>query len=333
MNGEGEENNANDANGDNGNGNNGADNNNANEENGNGGGDNQNQGDGNGNGNNANEDGNNNGDNDNNDNGNGDYNNNGNNDNNGANNGQNNNAEAEQANENDKGNEEFDPYEGFYIKECDTYQNLWLWDLSLTCESPEESLESCQCLFAEELFELGRLSCSDFDACPSDCKICETCLRLLGCNSSNGTTNSSAPLSASNAFIYVIGAAAGVVVVVVGYYAITRRRQQSNDDLEAHLMTQADRIHEDDFEGMTGGNTMAQEPTVWLAPDTPPAQFAPSHMAAVESSSEEDSSGSEFPTTTMGTICPIGGQPPNTGDSHSHQDGNDENIVWLAPVT
>ena len=68
---------------------------------------------------------------------------------------------------NDDGNEEeYDPYEDFDIEQCDTYENLWLWDLSLTCES-EQNLDSCECMFAEELMELELLSCEDSAQCPS----------------------------------------------------------------------------------------------------------------------------------------------------------------------
>jgi hypothetical protein len=71
-----------------------------------------------------------------------------------------------------------DPYEAFNIAQCDTYQDLWAWDVMMTCGEGNGS-EECACTFAEELMEMERFSCED--ECPQGCTICNNCLRILGC--------------------------------------------------------------------------------------------------------------------------------------------------------
>jgi hypothetical protein len=39
----------------------------------------------------------------------------------------------------------------------------------------------CECTFAEELMDLGQLTCDDGAQCPQGCPICNNCLRMLGC--------------------------------------------------------------------------------------------------------------------------------------------------------
>jgi len=185
------------------------------------------------------------------------------------------------------------------------YGYLWLWDFSLTCES-EDSLDSCECTFAEELMDLGLLSCDDADRCPQDCAVCSTCMRLLGCLSGNPNYSSS---RRSN-LLYLLAAALGIAFFGVVYYTV--RKRQKRNGLGAHLM--------DDQEMLP--NERPQEPIAWLAPETPPAQFEPSNLAAVASSGESTGSSNEslFPT-----MCPVPQEtmsPDDSGDS-----------VWLAPMS
>ena len=197
---------------------------------------------------------------------------------------------------------EYDPYEDFDIEQCDTYEYLWLWDLSLTCES-EDTLDSCECIFAEQLMEDGLLSCDDMGLCPADCKICTTCFQLMGCLggvNGNGTVTARSPL-------YIFLAAAGILIIG-GVYYYARKRRRGTSELAAHLMAE-------DASAM-GGFPSSKEPQVWLAPDIPSTQFQPSHKAAVQASSDESSTPGFLPICLM---------PKRKKKSE------DEN-VWLAPV-
>jgi hypothetical protein len=137
----------------------------------------------------------------------------------------------------------YDPFSDFDIKQCDTYQNLWLWDLSLTCES-EDSLDSCRCVFAEELRSVGLLKCADAVMCPSSCPICSTCLQLLGCaDATSFAENAEAVASVTaptfiSSYAYTLGAAAGLLVFGASYFVVVKRRSGgASGDLSAHLMT------------------------------------------------------------------------------------------------
>lgn len=246
-------------------------------------------------------------------------------------------GDQEEANENNNG-DQYDPYVDFSIEKCDTYENLWLWDLSLTCES-ETSLDSCQCSFAEELMLLGVISCADASLCPADCEICHTCLRLLGCAVSTTNINSNTTTLVASPYIYVLGAAAGLVIAVVGYYTISRRRRDRSNDLGAHLVDSVspfDDSYDDEPSPRSGqyewplvkasepkiAAAAAREPTIWLAPDVP--QFGPSTRAALESSGESDDAYS----TSQGAV---GGLTSSSRDEED-PDTNPEGTVWLAPV-
>jgi hypothetical protein len=186
--------------------------------------------------------------------------------------------------------------------------NSWLWDLSLSCES-EESLESCQCNFAAELMDLGRLTCDDAPLCPSTCKICNTCLQILGCQRSNAHASSS---QFSKTLVFLIASAAGILLLGAVIYA-ARKRQRAKS-VGGSLMG--------------GDETLLQgyssdEPSVWLAPDLPPAQFEPSHLAAVASSGSSMSSTAD---SDPPPFCPQSLLP----ELHSVSSSVDN--VWLAPV-
>ena len=72
----------------------------------------------------------------------------------------------------------------FDLSDCQSYSNLWLWDLALSCDN-STSLVNCQCQSAEILFQYGTLQCPDGSSeapyCPKNCPICNTCMELIGC--------------------------------------------------------------------------------------------------------------------------------------------------------
>jgi hypothetical protein len=126
----------------------------------------------------------------------------------------------------------YDPYDDFDLEQCDTYQNLWLWDLSLTCKGAN-SMDSCECTYAEELLYEGTISCEDFSLCPGDCAVCRTCFQLMGCVKTHHETSSLTPGSLAGVFV---GALAFVLVGGTGYYLLRRRRKSVNGELGIHLM-------------------------------------------------------------------------------------------------
>lgn len=197
---------------------------------------------------------------------------------------------------------ESNPYADFDVSTCDTYENLWLWDLSLTCES-ENNLKTCECSFAQELLRLGILSCQDASLCPTSCSICSTCMRILGCITGNAELNVAS--DSSNIFL-ILAAVASVVVFGVVYYAV-RKRSNPSPELNAHLMGAGPFPIE-------AGSPELPESQIWLAPIVAPAQFQPSYLAAVASN---DSSFAE---------------PATVVNSRSLSSASSDDNVWLAPV-
>lgn len=182
-------------------------------------------------------------------------------------------------NGNDQGQHDLDPYADFDITQCNTYENLWLWDFSITCES-EDSLENCQCLFAEQLLQLGLLSCDDAPSCPSECRVCESCMRLLGCEVAAGKSK----FTSSGNYIFVIAAAVGLLIFG-GIVMARRRRANGSSSLNAYLM-------EDDGSDVPTPTPSSTPQGIFLAPDGPVTQFGPSLAAggvdAGEASSNDD---------------------------------------------
>lgn len=142
------------------------------------------------------------------------------------------------------GGSDYDPISDFNIGTCDTYENLWLWDLSLSCNasSVKDSLDGCNCTFAAELMESGYLSCEDASLCPRSCAICSTCMSLLGCESIP-TNPMIAELVSSKFLFYLIAAAVALSLIMLAAYARNRRRSQ--DDLKKSLL-------EEQFRGQLG---------------------------------------------------------------------------------
>lgn len=122
------------------------------------------------------------------------------------------------------------------ILQCDTYENLWLWDLSLSCNSTdgELALNGCSCTFAEELMDNGLLACDDVALCPDDCLICATCMKLMGCKSDSDHPTESRLISTS-AVLYIIAAAVALLMfALVAHYA--RRKWKGNQEWSKSLL-------------------------------------------------------------------------------------------------
>lgn len=122
----------------------------------------------------------------------------------------------------------YDPYDDFILEQCDTYRNLWLWDLSLTCKN-EKTFDSCECSYAEELLFEGKLTCGDYKNCPSNCDICKTCFQLMGCVDSESSMGAAGIASTVISALTLVGA---------GAYVFMRRKKYMSTDLRAHLMEQ-----------------------------------------------------------------------------------------------
>ena len=218
------------------------------------------------------------------------------------------------ANNNESGGddyeEEYDPMMDFDIEQCDTYENLWQWDIILTCES-QGDLSSCQCVFAEELFEQGRLECDDMSMCPTDCQICKSCMELLGCESPLVTS-----LESSRGLLVLVAIGLGVFVFGVMYY-YRRGRSNHTSDLQEQLITGGDD---------PSTLSVPSAPQIWLAPDVPPAQFEPSAQAAFDASEcSMDTSGSKKSVP----VCPVSSIISRT---EADEEQSSDEAIWLAPV-
>ena len=120
----------------------------------------------------------------------------------------------------------------FDISSCETYSNVWLWDLALTCEDLS-TLEGCKCTFAEEYQSIGEVSCAtspySSNACPEECSVCQTCMTLLGCHD----VYSQSMGGAANYLSYVVASAVGLGIAVSILYVNNqkynrRRRAKMN---------------------------------------------------------------------------------------------------------
>jgi hypothetical protein len=178
-----------------------------------------------------------------------------------------------------------------------------MWDLSLSCDSAN-SLENCNCTFAEEFLALGLLDCDDEAICPEDCPICATCMTVIGCTSPPAA-QAGEPLPTST-ILYIIGAAILFLIVALAVYHSRRRNQQENE-LKKNLMA-----GEEDTRGdVYSANSNAE---LWEPPTVAPIQFDPSNVAASaamaaamvkptkqESDTESDGSGESVAATLLTT--------------------------------
>ena len=73
----------------------------------------------------------------------------------------------------------------FNISDCETYANMWVWDLAMTCSDSSMNQTDCQCTSAEILMQYGELYCPSAKdpVCPDNCSVCHTCMEFLGCSS------------------------------------------------------------------------------------------------------------------------------------------------------
>lgn len=207
-----------------------------------------------------------------------------------------------------------DPEQDFDIEVCDTFENLWMWDLSLTCES-EDSLDSCECVWAEELIEDGFLTCQDMaQRCPIECQICATCAQLMGCNA--GTLGS---IVARPPF-YLFVAAAGAFLIGLAYYYSRRRRRRDDDSLAAQLL---------DAQNMDSPPSSPKEPTVWLAPDV-------GAMESISDSLDDSAHMDAMPPSMLAarshsTEIPLTKINADDSDIISDPTMDSDQHVWLAP--
>lgn len=122
----------------------------------------------------------------------------------------------------------------FDITNCTTYSEYWLWDLALTCEN-SSNLTNCECTSAAVLMSQGYFSCPDGDNypyCPSGCKICETCLTLLGCPKTRPT---GIPDGFSmNLLLYILAAVAGILLGIIAM--VVHQKDQPEKPLEENLV-------------------------------------------------------------------------------------------------
>ena len=209
-----------------------------------------------------------------------------------------------------------DPYTDFDITQCDTYENLWMWDLSMTCDD-SDTFDNCECVYTEQLMANGYLTCYDIALCPQDCTICEKCLQIVGCATNVGGTPG-VTISSDTFPYYIIGVAAGVIIAATVTYTKIRQHRNS-DSLGAHLM-------EDDPRASTPPPaSRGNEPEPWLAPTEFPDALPP---GPPQFSPEKPS------------MMPIPIPLPIIGDSSSDEseetektDETEEGQVWLAPLS
>ena len=190
-------------------------------------------------------------------------------------------------------------------------------------------MSSCECVFAEELVEQGRLDCEDMPLCPAGCSICKSCLTLLGC-----AVPVTSSIETSRSFFFLVAICVGLLIFGLVYY-YNKEHSRSDSDLAEQL------INDDDDEAFSpvsppGGASCEDEPDqVWLAPDAPPAQFEPSAKAAGEADASEysvSSAGGPIP------VCPLPAAMSNEDDSSDGETGKEEDDdqekgVWLAPIS
>jgi len=123
-------------------------------------------------------------------------------------------------------------YSSFNAQDCSFYENVWLWDLALSC-SDLSTLEGCQCTFAEEIYKQGSITCasssSSSTACPEDCSVCQTCMTIIGCDTIYGSTQK----GLANFIPYFIASSIGLGLSAMILYSSKesqRRRRRINNN-------------------------------------------------------------------------------------------------------
>ena len=228
-----------------------------------------------------------------------------------------------------------DPYRAFDITQCDTYTDLWTWDLTMSCGTGSGS-DECSCTFAEQLMDMAILSCDDRVDCPANCSICNKCLRLLGCSN---TLVHMGPLTAGKG---TISAAVFLTALLSAGVCFARRRKRGETgtgSLEDNLMA-CEIERKSVWKSWIFPVEMTSDevkPRVWLVPDYSSALEGESYVSESESYiSESESSfskkgssnerknqdGNRFATTPTDLIR----------KSDSLKCMHTEGGVWLAPV-
>jgi hypothetical protein len=130
--------------------------------------------------------------------------------------------------------------------------------------------------------------------------------------------------SGGSANLFIVIAAVIVVLFFGMVYYRSKGRQGGSEELSAYLMDE--HLRPDVSTVMTPATAtvapMSMQSPVWLAPDAPPAQFEPSHIAAVASTSKEWKS-----SENAGAFLPF--CLPADELTEPEQDDH----VWLAPVS
>lgn len=221
-----------------------------------------------------------------------------------------------------------DPYRAFDITQCDTYTDLWTWDLTMSCGAGSGS-DECSCTFAEQLMDMAILSCDDRVDCPANCSICNKCLRLLGCSN---TLVHMGPLTAGKG---TISAAVFLTALLSAGVCFARRRKRGETgtgSLEDNLMA-CEIERKNVWKSWIFPVEMTSDevkPRVWLVPDYSSALESESYVSESESSfSKKGSSnerknqdGNRFATTPTDLIR----------KSDSLKCMHTEGGVWLVPV-
>ena len=176
------------------------------------------------------------------------------------------------------------PYSAFDIEFCDTYENLWTWDLEISCGNTTD-YRDCHCTFAEVLMENGQLTCDAYKSCPRGCTICSNCLKLLGCDNTFAgriSHNESA----------VAGAIAVLSILLAGCCILARKKNRNRGKLNDQLMDDGG----SDARGtvwmvpMMGGvphESGKSKHPVWLVPDSQSVSSGTSSASLSKESSHD----------------------------------------------
>jgi hypothetical protein len=120
--------------------------------------------------------------------------------------------------------------------QCETYENLWIWDLAFSCNGTDDndSTNGCNCSFAEELVANGLLGCDDAQYCPNNCTVCATCLDIMGCGADPFVPRAWRSLNALSALYVVAAAIALLLFGMAAHYS--RKRWKADTELDRNLL-------------------------------------------------------------------------------------------------
>jgi hypothetical protein len=144
------------------------------------------------------------------------------------------------------------------------YQIL-LPGLSCAGDLSQENLQNCDCAFAATLMESGKLVCPEDNygvACPDGCDVCNSCLKVLGCEYETKATPNG--VTVRNYGAWIILASIGFVVIGAVLYKTAKKRQTEENSLTDRLL-EAESTAPSAGEGIYGGEGDKKK-EVWLAP-------------------------------------------------------------------